>query len=310
MNRCTLVCPACRVSLIINGAALVCPACATSYPVAHGIADFSGGAYYDRFAPDDALSRRELDGLANEVEGSRRRIVDFYEPLLRAEGARRVLDSGCGNGVSVDLLAERGYDAWGNDLSQLRQFQWRERRARERLVVASSLRLPFPDGWFDAVLSSGVIEHIGVAETGVPRYEVRPLPDRDEQRAAFLAELFRVTRLGGVVFLDCPNGAFPIDFWHGDRPGAARRHPRHEGFLPTFAEVRALVARVRPPARVEALSPFRRLQFHQARRHWYGRVLGPFANAAFALWRIPPFRGFAATAINPFLVMRVRVRLR
>jgi hypothetical protein len=79
-----------------------------------------------------------------------------------------------------------------------------------------------------------VIEHIGVAETGVPKYSVRPLPDRDDQRAAFLAELFRVTRAGGVVFLDCPNGAFPIFLaWRSARsretafsPG---RIPSHRG---------------------------------------------------------------------------------
>src|SRR5947207_5486722 len=266
-----LICPSCREPLSATGAMLRCPACLSGFPIEHGIADFSRGEYYDRYSPDDALSGRELEGLAMEVDGARRRILDFYEPLLRRAGARRVLDSGCGNGVSVDLLTELGYDAWGNDLSQLRQVQWRERRSRDRLVVASSLRLPFPDDYFDAVISSGVIEHIGVAETGVPRYSVRPLPDRDDQRAAFLAELSRVTIAEGVVFLDCPNGAFPIDFWHGDRPGAARRHSRHEGFLPTVHELRSLVSQVVPAARVDVLSPYRRLQFHQARRHWYGR---------------------------------------
>ena len=326
----TFVCPACREPLADEGAgrrgqgadvgrredticapppaprALKCPRCGAHFPIVDGIADFSGGESYDRFAPSDALSAREHEGWAMEVEGSRRRIADFYEPLLRHERAQRVLDSGCGNGVSVDLLCELGYDAWGNDFSELRRHQWRERRHRERLVVASSLRLPFPDGHFDAVISSGVIEHIGVAETGVPRYAVQPLPDRDERRAAFLAELLRVTRRGGTLFLDFPNGAFPIDFWHGDDPGGARRHARSEGFLPTAREVRALVARVMPRARVDVLSPHRRLQFRQARRHWYGRLLGPLANAAFATMRVPPFRALAATALNPFLVIRIR----
>jgi len=235
------------------------------------------------------------------VEGARRRILDFYEPLLRRDRAHRVLDSGCGNGVSVDLLRDLGYEAWGNDLSQLRRFQWRERRFREGLIVASSLRLPFPDGYFDAVISSGVLEHIGVAETGVPRYSVRPLPDRDEQRTAFLRELLRVTRSAGAVFLDCPNGSFPVDFWHGDEPGAARLHSRSEGFLPTVNEVQHLV----PTVHIEVLSPFRRLQFHQARRHWYGRLLGPLANAAFGLLRFYPFRIALRTPLNPFLVLRM-----
>jgi len=72
-------------------------------------------------------------------------------------------------------------------------------------------------------------------------------------------------------------------------------------------EVRSLVSRVMPAARVDVLSPFRRLQFYQARRHWYGRLLGPIANTAFALLRFPPFRFLAATALNPFLVIRMRL---
>jgi len=114
--------------------------------------------------------------------------------------------------------------AWGNDPSALRKWQWRERMWRERLSVADGGSLPFADGFFDAVLASGVLEHVGVAESRTGRYEVRPLPSRDAVRRRFLTELFRVTAPGGTIWLDFPNGAFPIDFWHGDRPGAARRH--------------------------------------------------------------------------------------
>jgi hypothetical protein len=50
-----------------------------------------------------------------------------------------------------------------------------------------------------------------------------------------------------------------------------------------------------------------RLLFQQARTHWYGRLLGPFANAAFALMQFRAFHALAATAANPFLVVRVRI---
>ena len=283
-----LVCPHCKVPLDVT---FCCPSCVRCYPDG----DFAEGRYYDQFDDTTTLTPAAREGLQLELEGTRRRILDYYLPLL-PPGAR-VLDCGCGNGLSVDLLTERGFDAWGNDLSQLRKWQWREREQRDRLVVASGLSLPFPDDAFDVVISSGVLEHIGVSETSIPRYAVTPLPNRDELRAAFLRELLRVAP---TVYLDFPNGAFPIDFWHSDAPGGARFHSLREGFLPTFREVRALV----PSAKVTALSPYKRLQFRQAAQHWYGRVLGKPADWYF---RFMP-RFIAKSALNPFLVLGVRRR--
>jgi SAM-dependent methyltransferase len=242
-----------------------------------------------------------------EVEGSRRRIADFYLPLLRKHqpNARRVLDAGCGNGVSVETLAEHGYDAWGNDLSELRAWQWRQRSVANRLLVANALTLPFPDAYFDSVISSGVIEHIGVAETSVPFYAVRALPDRDAQRLAFLRELARVVRPGGSLYVDAPNGAFPIDFWHSDAAGKPRFHALSEEFLPRYREIRALARAAMPQCRVAPVSPHKRLQFRQAGRHLHGKLLSPAADVLFRAMRVPGFRWLAGSAINPFLVVRI-----
>lgn len=296
----TLLCPACRHELTEEPSGFRCSRCERRFPVEHGIADFAEGAYYDQFDESTVLGAEHVEGLRLEYDGTRRRILDFYVPLMRP-GARRVLDCGCGNGLSVDLLMDAGFDAWGNDLSQLRKWQWRERKHRERLVVASALTLPFPDASFDVVISSGVIEHVGVAELAHP-YRVTPLPDRDVLRAAFLRELLRVLAPGGELFLDCPNGRFPIDFWHGDAPGSARVHSLREGFLPSFAEIRALA----PNTCVEAISPYKRLQFQQASTHWHGRLLAKPGEWFFRMMRWRPLRFLAASALNPFLVVRIK----
>jgi len=287
-----------------------CTGCGREYPSEGGIIDFAPGEHYDRFAPTDEVSEEHRRGLELEIEGSRRRILDYYLPLIRsvAPGARRVLDCGCGNGVSVETLLAHGYDAWGNDLSELRAWQWRQSPIPDRLVVANALTLPFPDASFDVVISSGVIEHIGVEEMAVPRYSVRALPDRDERRLAFIRELGRVLAPGGELFLDCPNGAFPIDFWHGDATGGARWHSTREPFLPRYAEIRALAREAFPGARVSALSPYRRLQFKQASRHLHGRLLAPLGNVLFRAMTLPPLRWLAKSAINPFLVVRISRR--
>jgi SAM-dependent methyltransferase len=304
----TLVCVDCRSALACGDQAYQCTSCLTSFPVQNGIADFAEGAYYDSFDPGrDTLTEEHLHGLKLEVEGSIRRIEDFYVPLIErvASGARRVLDAGCGNGVSVDALRGAGFDAWGNDLSELRKHQWRERASRERLVVASALRLPFPDDYFDAVISSGVVEHIGTAETPAPHYSVRPLPNQRTLRLEYLTELARVMRSGGRLFIDCPNGAFPVDFWHGNSPGSPRFHSTSEEFLPTFSELRTLAAIAVPGATVRAHSPRRRLQFRQSAGHLHGRLFRAPLSIAFRLMETSAFSWLARGAINPFLVVEI-----
>ena len=168
------------------------------------------------------------------------------------------------------------------------------------------MRLPFADGFFHVVVSSGVIEHIGVVETGGATYTVTPMPDRDALRSRFLGELLRVTRPGGRVFLDFPNGAFPVDFWHSHIGGSARWHSRAEGFLPTFAEVRKLVRSLQPAAGIRALSPHRRFAFRQVGRHWYGRIFSLPMAAWLFLISLPGLRALSRTALNPYLVIEIR----
>ncbi len=297
------VCPHCRGPLSQQHAELRCAACNLAYPLSDGVADFAGGAYYDQFTGQEELTEEHRRGLEAEVAGSRWRIERFYAPKLTR--GTRILDCGCGNGVSVDVLNEHGFDAWGIDLSALRKWQWRARVKRDRLAVASALRLPFPDGFFDTVISSGVIEHIGVAEMGGATYTVTPLADRDALRTTFMSELLRVTKPGGTVYLDFPNGAFPIDFWHSRVGGSARWHRRDEGFLPTFANVRGYI---REPVQLRALSPRERFAYKQVGRHWYGRLFTWPMTAWFAMLSFAPFRFLARSAMNPYLVIEIKRR--
>lgn len=304
-----LVCPQCRSALKLHDdAAIRCTACDRRYRIDDGICDFAEGRYYDAFAPGDEVAGEHARGLALEVHGAETRARYYLDAIRRRFGDRgvRALDCGCGNGLVVERLREAGIDAWGNDNSALRKWQWRERPSRERLVVADGARLPFPDGWFDVVICSGVLEHIGVDERGGETYVVAPRPTRDEERARFLAELLRVTARDGVVFLDFPNGAFPIDFWHGVTPGGARRHSTREGFLPTVRETRALLRQIEPDAPLRAVSPRGRLAFRQVSSRRVGRALAPLGRLLFLLFDAPGGALLAGTRINPYLVLEVQ----
>jgi SAM-dependent methyltransferase len=302
--------------LTLEPEALRCRACDRRFPYSDGIADFSEGRSWDDFVAEQKLPAEHHRWLEEEVSGARLRIRDYYLPRLDAlakpglPGANvlRILDCGCGNGLSVDLLNDAGYDAWGNDLSNLRKWQWRERKNRDRLFAGDGSRLPFADGFFDVVISSGVLEHIGVRESGAPRYSVEALPERDALRRAFLGELVRVLAPEGRIWLDFPNGAFPIDFWHGTQKWGLRLHSRQEGFLPTAPEVRRHLARSAGELRVRALGPAGRLHFQRIRRRWYGRLLSRPVAIFLSILGLPGMGALAASAINPYLVLEITRR--
>jgi len=322
------VCPACRSPLTREDGAFVCRSCPKRYPIDAGIPVFSGGEGGGAFVPERDVSPELVQCLGDEEAGTRARIADFYLPRLRTLERRgglgdrggeprtrdeprtrilRVLDCGCGNGLSVDLLGDAGIEAWGNDVALVRKWQWRKRARPERLLVASGGHLPFPDGYFDAVISCGVLEHIGVIEAAGPPYTVTPAPDQREARVAFLRELLRVVRPAGRLWIDFPNGRFPIDFWHGAGAGGARLHSLAEGFLPAVAEVRDLLAAAGPRCRMRAISPYRRLRFKRVRRLLFGWLVSPAITAFFLLMRIPGARWLAGSALNPYLVIEIDV---
>jgi ubiquinone/menaquinone biosynthesis C-methylase UbiE len=128
---------------------------------------------------------------------------DLFPSLVRdlldqMAGVRRVLDAGCGPGQFTIVVAETLPDAevWGIDLAPTMIEIAREHAAasraagRLRFEVADVTRLPFRDGEFDAVMSSGSIKH---------------WPDP----VAGLHELHRVLAPGGRAFIAEMNRAAP-----------------------------------------------------------------------------------------------------
>jgi SAM-dependent methyltransferase len=100
-----------------------------------------------------------------------------------------VLDVACGEGYGAAMLAENANSVVGVDISTgaIRHAIGRYGgRANLAFIAASCDRLPFPDASFDLVTSFETIEHI-------------------ETQQAFIAEIARVLRPGGVLLLSSPN---------------------------------------------------------------------------------------------------------
>ncbi|HUI02043.1 MAG TPA: class I SAM-dependent methyltransferase [Acidimicrobiales bacterium] len=147
--------------------------------------------------------------------------------LVEPEAHRAASPAGHGDGAAHDDDAHDGDDddrAEGADPDAARRRRHRRavrpgRLAPGRTVAADGHRLPVPDGTSDVTFSSNVLEHVPAA-------------------APFLAEMVRVTRPGGTIYVSFTAwysfwGGHETAPWHylgGHR--AARRYERRTGRPP------------------------------------------------------------------------------
>jgi arsenite methyltransferase len=152
-------------------------------------------SYFDAAAGEYA-SARELEYSFTQ---QKRIALQLLPPRMG-----RVLDVGCGPAVMAAELLERADEFWGIDISAQMIGKGRARIARHpraehcHLATGDGEALDFPDRFFDAVVSLGMLEYLVTY-----------------QRA--LAEIWRVLRPGGVAVLAVPNRRSP---YHLSRRGA------------------------------------------------------------------------------------------
>lgn len=91
---------------------------------------------------------------AAEIE----QVVAWYGPLF---AGKRVLEIGSGTGVQLDRLSGLASELVGLDLADGTYAT----QADARVVVYDGHHIPFPDGSFDLVFSSNVLEHIAHRES-------------------------------------------------------------------------------------------------------------------------------------------------
>jgi SAM-dependent methyltransferase len=148
-----------------------------------------------------------------------------YEEAAELVPPCRVLDLGCNNGYGSYELSRHGHEVIGVDVSAGALEDARKRFHAPNLEFrqVNGLELPYDSNHFDLITSIQVIEHI---------------VDMD----AYLNEIWRVLKPGGVVVFSTPNAAIRLD---PDLKPWNRFHIqeftplRLEALLcPTFAEVK------------------------------------------------------------------------
>jgi SAM-dependent methyltransferase len=129
-----------------------------------------------------------LVSLREEEERQERGRLDRLRRLLGGEVRGRILNVGCGTG-GFNLVAEEsgaravGVDA---DAEAITICALKREKAGGAFVRAAAERLPFPAGTFDVVYCFSAIEHVESVEESV-------------------AEMVRVTRRGGLIYVHTPN---------------------------------------------------------------------------------------------------------
>jgi len=92
-----------------------------------------------------------------------RRVEDVVSTWKSAGNIRRVLDVGCGIGRHAHLLAREGFEVYGSDHSESaidNCRQWLESDGLRGEFWCGELDdIPYPDGYFDAVLAFNSIYH-------------------------------------------------------------------------------------------------------------------------------------------------------
>lgn len=132
------------------------------------IGDF-GREYTDR----NAHTPEQLDQFYLQTYGVTRTELNrrFLEGIPKAT---HILEVGCNMGTQLMLLKEMGFSRLsGVEIQSYALDRAKERLGEANLLQASALSLPFSDGYFDLVFTSGVLIHIAPAELPIALAEIR-----------------------------------------------------------------------------------------------------------------------------------------
>jgi SAM-dependent methyltransferase len=95
--------------------------------------------------------------------------LEYAYHLIGNVAGQRVVDFGCGSGPNTVLLANRGAQVWGIDISEdlirvaQRRLAVNGRAGKAQFIVASAHDLPFRDQSIDVVFGNAILHHVDLA---------------------------------------------------------------------------------------------------------------------------------------------------
>ncbi|MBI2822533.1 MAG: class I SAM-dependent methyltransferase [Acidobacteria bacterium] len=147
------------------------------------------------FGPEGSAVRQWVAYWRESRERNRRILSDFARLVLMDFAGKKVLDIGCGTGGLGEIVADDCRCYVGADY-HAHVLRFATQGKNRHYLRCSGISLPFADGTFDFIFAFDVIEHL----VGGQSWQGR-----------FLAEMKRVLRPLGMIFLTTPNFWYPYE---------------------------------------------------------------------------------------------------
>ena len=112
--------------------------------------------------------------------------------IFKKNGFKRILDLGCGTGRHTIYFAKKGFDVYGFDSSKTgvnytKRWLKKEKLKANVIVHDVTKRFPYPDDFFDAIISIKVIHH-----------------NKLEKVRKTIKEIKRILKKDGIIFITVP----------------------------------------------------------------------------------------------------------
>lgn len=167
-----LVCPGCKSEFNlrvrsqdeaeITDGSLSCRGCGAEYPILRGIPRFvAAESYASSFGHEWSWFRTVQQDSCNGDGESERMLEGATGWKDEDYKGRLVLDAGVGAGRYAEIVAKKGGEVIGIDLSQAIEAAYANLGQHERvhLIQADIFAMPFREGTFDLAYSVGVVHH-------------------------------------------------------------------------------------------------------------------------------------------------------
>lgn len=105
------------------------------------------------------LYQEDRDGISSYSKSKTSKgMWDFIEEYLYP--FKKGLDVGCGKGLGVKSMKDKGLDTYGIDIAPSLEKFWEDNEVTDRCQIASAHDMPFKDNEFDMIACTETLEHI------------------------------------------------------------------------------------------------------------------------------------------------------